>query len=132
MTDQPTPKTGPNWGDLRQRLMSAFLLIPVVAGAIIYGKIAVAILVAVVIALAYQEWSRMVGQGKMNRFTYLIMGLLAVGAVAYPVAGIGASLLFFFVGAIVAALSVDWRQWRLPIMRLAPYSLVFPPSVCWL
>ncbi len=94
--------------------MSAFLLIPVVAGAIIYGKIAVAILVAVVIALAYQEWSRMVGQGKMNRFTYLIMGLLAVGAVAYPVAGIGASLLFFFVGAIVAALSVDWRQWRLP------------------
>ncbi|AVX04584.1 phosphatidate cytidylyltransferase [Maritalea myrionectae] len=114
MSEHSPQKTGPNWGDLRQRLMSAFLLIPIVAAAIIYGQIAVAVLVAAAVALAYQEWSRMVGQGKMNRFTYLIMGLLAVGAVIYPIAGITASLLFFFAGAIVAALSVDWRQWRLP------------------
>jgi phosphatidate cytidylyltransferase len=114
MTSPNSQSGGPNWGDLRQRLMSAFLLIPFVAIAIIIGNIAVAALVAVAVALAYQEWSRMVGQGKMNRFTYLIMGLLAVGALVYPIAGFTASLIFFFLGAIVAALSVDWRQWRLP------------------
>jgi len=117
-------KSGANWGDLRPRLLSAVVLIPIVAAAILIGHLAVSILIGGVIVVAYHEWSLMTNGGKLSRFSYFTMGMLAISAVAYPIVGFWVSFGAFMATAIVTAVLSD-RFGRLPIAGIAAGFLGF-------
>jgi len=100
------------WSDLRPRLTSALILIPVVALAIFIGHLAMALLIGGVVVLAYHEWSSMVGGGRVGKRTYVTMGLLAVSAIAYPIVGFWVSLgLFLFTAFATAVVSDKFGRW---------------------
>jgi len=115
---------GRNWGDLRQRLVSAVALIPIVAAAIFIGHLAVAALIAGVLVVAYHEWSMMTNGGKLSRFNYFTMGMLALSSIAYPAIGFWVSLgLFIFTALATTILSDKWGKW--PTAGLAAGFLGF-------
>jgi phosphatidate cytidylyltransferase len=105
-------KQSTNWGDLKPRLLSAVVLIPIVAAAIFIGHLAVALLIAGVLVVAYHEWSLMTNAGKLSRFSYFTMGMLAVSAIAYPIVGFWISLgLFLATGVLTAVLTDGFGRW---------------------
>ena len=109
-----TTKTnrGGNWGDLRARLISALVLIPIVAAAIIIGGLAVALLIAAVLVVAFHEWATMTNGGKATAASYFVMGLLALSAVSYPIVGFWLSLIMFVATAFISgALHKEYFRW---------------------
>jgi len=109
---------------LRPRLISAVVLIPIVALAIYIGDLAVALLIGGVLVVAYHEWSVMTNAGKPPRFSYLTMGLLALSAIAYPIVGFWISLGLFILTAVLATILID-RIGNWPTAGLAAGFLGF-------
>ncbi|MGJ8528250.1 phosphatidate cytidylyltransferase [Maritalea sp.] len=104
--------SGPSWNDLGPRLISAMFLIPIFVAAIVIGQLAVALLIGAVLAVAYHEWSLMTGGGKVSRFSYFIMGMLALSSIAYPAVGFWVSLgLFIFTGILAMLLNDRIGKW---------------------
>lgn len=99
--------------DLLPRLLSAIVLIPLTAIALVAGWIFFALLIALVMAGAYREWESMVTGREAPWPTVFIMGLIAMIAIAHPMNGAWASAVIFGV-AVLAALAIKApnRPWR--------------------
>lgn len=115
--------TGGNWGDLRARLLSAAALIPIVAAAIIIGHLAVALLIAAVLVVAFHEWS-MMANGKVGSASYFSMGMLALSAVSYPLVGFWVSFALFIATAVLSGV-VHKEYFRWPSNGIAAGFLGF-------
>ncbi|WP_246018282.1 phosphatidate cytidylyltransferase [Pelagibacterium montanilacus] len=100
--------------DLLPRLLSAIVLIPLTAIALVAGWVPFALMVALVIAGAYREWETMI-VGREQAFpAVLVMGLLAIAAIAYPMNGAWASAALLCIAVVIGiALPGRNRGWRL-------------------
>lgn len=100
--------------DLLPRLLSAIVLIPLTAIALVAGWIPFALLIALVMAGAYREWETMITGQQARWPAAFFMGLIALVALAHPMNGAWASAVVFGV-AIVAALLIKApnRHWRI-------------------
>lgn len=106
-------KIWPFGPDLLPRLLSAIVLIPLTAIALVAGWIPFALLIALVLAGAYREWEAMITGQQGAWPTVPIMGLIAIIALAQPMNGAWASAVIFAVALIFAALvGGPNRHWR--------------------
>lgn len=106
-------KLWPFGPDLLPRLLSAIILIPLTAIALIAGWVPFALVIALVIAGSYREWEFMISEKQSAWPTNLIMGLFAVVALAYPMNGAWASVLLLVVMAVFTLFSKDAsKYWR--------------------
>ena len=102
------------WSDLAPRLISAFVLLPLTAIVLNVGGIWFALLVGAVFAGAYREWEIMVSQKKSSRLGFLLIGLVALSAIAFPISGAFGSLLIIAVAAIIVMFSTKpTKAWRI-------------------
>ena len=79
--------------DLLPRLLSAIVLIPLTAIALVAGWIPFALLIALVMAGAYREWESMIAGRQSSWPTVFIMGLITMIAIAHPMNGAWSSRL---------------------------------------
>lgn len=106
-------KIWPFGPDLLPRLLSAIVLIPLTAVALVAGWIPFALLIALVMAGAYREWETMITGRQTSRPAVVLMGFLAIIALAHPMNGAWASTVVFGVALLVAAvIKGPNRQWR--------------------
>lgn len=106
-------KIWPFGPDLLPRLLSAIVLIPLTAVALVAGWIPFALLIALVVAGAYREWETMITGRQTSRASVVLMGFLAIIALAHPMNGAWASTVVFGVTLLVAAfIKGPNRQWR--------------------
>lgn len=100
--------------DLLPRLLSAIVLIPLTAIALVAGWIFFALLIALVMAGAYREWETMVTGRQAPWPTVFIMGLIAMIAIAHPMNGAWASAVVFGVTVLIALfIKAPNRPWRI-------------------
>ncbi len=99
--------------DLLPRLLSAIILIPLTAIALVAGWIPFALLVGLVMAGAYREWEKMITGRRSGWPGTLFMGLLTVVALAHPMNGAWASAVIVTL-SVIAAFVIDApnRHWR--------------------
>jgi len=81
------PRSRVSWADLGPRLVSAAILIAVIATVLHFGGYVFAVATGVVFALTYREWERMVTLKPLTPFGMGLMALLVISAVVYPVFG---------------------------------------------
>lgn len=99
--------------DLLPRLLSAIVLIPLTAIALVAGWVLFALVIALVMAGAYREWESMVTGREAPWPTVFIMGLIAMIAIAHPMNGAWASAVIFGVTVLVAlVIKAPNRPWR--------------------
>ncbi len=108
-------KTNPrSWSDLAPRLLSALVLLPLTAFILYLGGIWFAALVGLVFAGAYREWEIMVNVKKLSRQGYLIIGLVALSAIAFPISGAIGTLIIIAVACVLVLFSPSSpRLWRI-------------------
>lgn len=107
-------KLWPFGPDLLPRLLSAIVLIPLTAIALAAGWLPFALLIALVMAGAYREWETMITGRQMPWPSVLIMGLIAMIAVAHPMNGAWASGVVFGVALLAAVvIKAPNRHWRI-------------------
>ena len=85
--DPVPPARGPSWTDLGPRLISAAILVAVIATGLYFGGYVFAGLAAIVFGLTYREWEQMVTLKPLGPFGMVLIGLLAIAAVSYPLFG---------------------------------------------
>lgn len=99
--------------DLLPRLLSALVLVPLVALTVALGGVFFAVLVALVLVGAYWEWERMLVASSARWPAFLLMGLMALASLTYAFAGVGWAVLGFAVtigaGALIPAHNRMWR-----------------------
>ncbi|WP_147276098.1 phosphatidate cytidylyltransferase [Pelagibacterium lacus] len=106
-------KLWPFGPDLIPRLLSAMVLIPLTAIALVAGWLLFALLIALVMAGAYREWETMISGKPPAWPAIVIMGMIAIIAVAHPMNGAWAStVLFGFALAFAAIFGGALRGWR--------------------
>lgn len=112
----PPARTGPSWTDLGPRIISAIVIIAIVATALYFGSYIFAGVVGVVVALAYREWDRMVTLQPLTALGAVLIGLVAISGLAYPYFGPFGPLATLAVIVIACAISllgpreaVAWR-----------------------
>lgn len=110
------PSDGPNWSDLRPRLLSALVLIAIVAVSLSMGSFAVATLVGLIVAGAYFEWEVMICAREPGWRGYAVMGLLALSLVGYAFGGGVIGLLL--VGMAVLASMAAFDRWDRYVFRV--------------
>lgn len=99
--------------DLLPRLLSAIVLIPLTAVALVTGWILFALLVGLVMAGAYREWEKIITGHESGWPGTLFMGLLTVVALAHPMNGAWASTVVVAVAAVAAVvIKARNRHWR--------------------
>ncbi|MEP7241228.1 MAG: phosphatidate cytidylyltransferase [Devosia sp.] len=121
------------WADLVPRLISAAVIVAVIATALYFGGWVYAALMAVIFGVLYREWEQMVTLRPLVPFGMALIGLLALAALAFPLYGVAGTAavmgvavllslgggrqfavwraggLFFFAVAMVAVLTM--RGW---------------------
>lgn len=80
-------RSGPSWHDLGPRLLSAAVIVAVIATGLYFGGYVFAILAAIVFGITYREWEQMVTLKPLAPLGMAMLGLLALAAVAYPTFG---------------------------------------------
>ena len=99
--------------DLLPRLLSAIVLIPLTAIALVAGWIPFALLIALVMAGAYREWESMIAGRQSPWPTVFIMGLITMIAIAHPMNGAWSSTVVFAIAiGVGAAIPGPHRSWR--------------------
>lgn len=107
------PRPAPSWTDLGPRVISALILVAIIATGLYFGGYIWAALAAVVFGITYREWEQMVTLKPLAPLGMVLIGLLAIGTIAFPAFGplamVAAAAL-----AIAAALTGDrpvipWR-----------------------
>lgn len=100
--------------DLIPRLLSAAVLVPLTAAALALGGIYFALLVGAVLAGAFREWENMITGTRRPFPSILLMGFIALTALAYPMSGPWASFAIIGVAVLLAAVaSAPARRWRI-------------------
>lgn len=82
------PRSSSLWADLGPRLISAAVIIVVVATGLYFGSWVWAALCAVVIAITYREWDQMVTLRPIGPRGLAIAGILGLAALAFPFFGL--------------------------------------------
>jgi phosphatidate cytidylyltransferase len=82
------PRPSPSWADLGPRVVSAFILVAIIATGLYFGGYIWAGLAALVFAITYREWEQMVTLRPIAPFGMVLGGLLALAALAYPAFGV--------------------------------------------
>ena len=83
----PPPSSGPSWTDLGPRIISALILVAVIATGLFFGGYVFAGLAAIVFGITYREWEQMVTLQPLAPLGMALIGLLAIAAVTYPLFG---------------------------------------------
>lgn len=91
-----------SWTDLGPRLASAAVLIAITLAGLYFGGYIFAALVGAVFAGCYREWERMVTLRPLTASGGVLIGLVALSALAYPLAGPLATLAVIAVAIAVA------------------------------
>jgi phosphatidate cytidylyltransferase len=109
----PPPPPSPSWTDLGPRVVSAIVLIVIIATGLYFGGYVWAALAAVVFAITYREWEQMVTLKPIAPLGWVLGGLLAIAALAYPAFGPLGTLAAAAVAVVVALFgartAVPWR-----------------------
>jgi len=84
---EASARPSPSWADLGPRLISAAVIIVVVATGLYFGSWIWAALCAVVIAVTYREWDQMVTLKPIGPLGIAIAAILGLAALAYPFYG---------------------------------------------
>lgn len=98
-----SPAQKSRWADLVPRLASAAVIVAVIATALYFGGWIYAVLMAVIFGVLYREWEQMVTLKPLAPFGMVLIGLLAIAALAYPPFGLLGTL-----GVMVAAVVVSF------------------------
>ena len=99
--NRAAPATKRSWTDLGPRLASGIVLIVVAVLGLYFGGYIFAALIGAVFAGCYREWDRMVTLKPLTPVGGVLIGLVALSAMAYPLAGPWATL-----GVIAAAVLI--------------------------
>jgi phosphatidate cytidylyltransferase len=83
---QPS-RTGPSWTDLGPRLLSAGVLVVVIATGLYFGGYVFAGLAAIVFGITYREWEQMVTLAPLAPFGMILLALISLSALAFPMFG---------------------------------------------
>lgn len=105
MSEDPAVKklaTPPNWSDLSPRLISAAVLLAITIFAVFAAGPLFAVVVSVAFALVYREWDVMVRTAPLTRFSYLLIGIIAVVPLAAVAGGPWSGWLVVIFGLILA------------------------------
>ncbi len=110
---EASARPSPSWADLGPRVVSALVIIVVIAIGLYFGGYVWAALCAVVIAVTYREWDQMVTLKPIAPLGMAIAALLAVGALVYPAFGplgtFGAAALAVVVALFGERPALVWR-----------------------
>lgn len=110
----PTSFLRPFGADLGPRVLSSIVLIPVTLLAVWLGGIAFALMVGVALAGVYHEWDTMVAARRPALLAHLLTAMVALSALAYPMAGTGAvALMMGLAGLLALVFGGKARFWRL-------------------
>jgi len=80
-------RPSPSWADLGPRLVSAAIIIVIIATGLYFGSWVWAALCAVVIAITYREWDQMVTLRPIGPRGLAIAGILGCASLAFPFFG---------------------------------------------
>jgi len=109
----PTPRPSPSWTDLGPRVISAAVLVAVIATALYFGSYIFAGLAAIVFGITYREWEQMVTLAPLAPFGMVLLGLIAVAAVAFPMFGALGVVAVIAVAGLIATFGdkavLPWR-----------------------
>lgn len=122
-----------NWANLRRRVISALILLPICLGALWLGGVPFAIFVGLVSALMAYEWHLLVGSSlKTPAFAiHLVAILLAVVNMVFE--NVASAFLLIALGAALAALAEAFQGRRsLWIGVGVAYTIGTPILVIWL
>ncbi len=101
------------WSDLGPRLLSAAVIIVVVASGLYFGGYIFAALAAVVFGITYREWEQMVTLRPLAPFGMVLIGLLAIAAIAFPTYGPLGTVAVVAVAVVVSLFGqravITWR-----------------------
>ena len=107
------PRPSPSWTDLGPRILSAIVLIAVIATGLYFGGYVWALLSAVVFGITYREWEQMVTLKPLAPFGMALIGFLAISALAFPAFGPLGTIAAMAVACVVALFGerpvVPWR-----------------------
>ncbi len=127
MTEEDSPGTAPPrqpqpWTDLGPRLVSAAVIIAIVATGLHFGGYVWAALAALVFGIAYREWEQMVTLKPLAPLGMVQIALLAAAALAFPVFGPPGTLAAIAVAMLVALFGersvIVWRLGGLAFFAL--------------
>ena len=106
-------RSGPSWTDLGPRVISALVIVAVIATGIYFGGYVFAGLAAIVFGITYREWEQMVTLQPLAPFGIALIGLLAIAAVTYPLFGPFGVIAFMAIGMLVSTFGdkavLPWR-----------------------
>lgn len=101
------------WADLAPRLLSAGVIIAVIAIALYFGGWVYAVVIGITFGILYREWEQMITLAPLGPFGMVLIGLLVVAALAYPLYGAWGTIAVMAVVIVVSALGgravAPWR-----------------------
>jgi phosphatidate cytidylyltransferase len=107
------PRPSPSWADLGPRLLSAAVIIAVIAVGLYFGGYVWAGLAAVVFGVTYREWEQMITLRPLAPLGMVLIALLAIGTIAYPAFGplatIGSAIAAIVVALFGGKALIPWR-----------------------
>lgn len=118
MTSPGPPGAAPGkpksiWSDLGPRLLSAAVIVAVIATGLYFGGYVFAALAAIVFGITYREWEQMVTLKPLAPFGMVLIGLLALAALVFPAYGPLGSIAVMAVAVIVSMFGdrpvIVWR-----------------------
>jgi phosphatidate cytidylyltransferase len=101
------------WADLVPRLLSASVIIVVIATALYFGGWVFAVLAAIVFGITYREWEQMITLTPLAPFGMVLIGFLALAAIAFPLYGAVGAIGVMAVAVVVSVFGgravAPWR-----------------------
>lgn len=118
----PPVRSGPSWTDLGPRLLSAAVIVVVIATGLYFGGYVFAALAAVVFGITYREWEQMVTLQPLAPLGMVLIALLALSAVTYPLFGPAGVVAAMAVAGLVSTFGdkavLPWRAGGLAFFGL--------------
>lgn len=109
----PSAKPKSRWADLGPRFLSAIVIVVVIATGLYLGGFVFAALAAIVFGITYREWEQMVTLKPLAPFGMVLIGLLAISAIAFPIYGAPGTAVVIAVAAVVSLFGgravIPWR-----------------------
>jgi len=90
-TEPPASRSSRAWTDLGPRVISAVVIIAIIATGLHFGGYVWAVLAAIVFGITYREWEQMVTLKPLAPLGMVLIGLLALAALANPQFGLWGS-----------------------------------------
>lgn len=110
------------WADLGPRVLSAAVIIFVIATGLYFGGYIYAGLAAVVFGITYREWERMITLKPLAPIGMVLIGLLAAAALAFPAVGVWGTVGAVLIGIVVSLFAdraiLPWRAGGLAFFGL--------------